>query len=90
MKNVIVHTRLDINLTATDWRLYTTIAGVEKAAYALSKDIQVVLNDAPNIELARQGAYKVLAGYRQYGSYDTEPRMVLESLISLRFPLHTR
>jgi hypothetical protein len=86
MRNVTAHVTLSINLTADQWQLYRSVDGVEKAAHALNKGIEKVLNEAMSPGQGYEAACAVMRNFRKYGACDTEPMAVLNRLHSMRFP----
>lgn len=86
MKNVTVETKLTINLTASQWQLYSSVEGVNHAAYAMNAAVQKALMEHTNPGEAYGAACKAMRQFRNYGAVDSEPLHVLDQLMQLRFP----
>lgn len=73
---------IEINYTANDWQLYTSKEGSADAAFNLNRQLENVLAEGEESWLSLyRSCHNVLAGFRNYGACDTEPRGVLVDLL---------
>ena len=82
IKKQIIAFDVEINYTASDWQLYTSVDMAEGAAKSLNSAIIDVLRIGATswLDLYRE-CEKMLAQYRNYGATDTEPLWVLIDLL---------
>lgn len=73
--------RVDVNLTADQWGLFTHSMDCTEAADALNRAVEDNVNLGFDREEVEEEVYKVMNTYSDYGANDTEPRTVLTNII---------
>ena len=85
MKNVTISRHISLDLSPTDWELYTNMKGINGASKFLNLNIADCINHAKSREEAWTSSMHFLDRMSDYGAMDTEPRYVLKRIINLFF-----
>lgn len=85
MKNVTISKHISLDLSPTDWELYTNMKGINGASKFLNLNIADCINHAKSREEAWTSSMHFLDRMSDYGAMDTEPRYVLQKIINLFF-----
>lgn len=73
--------RIDVNLTADQWGLFTHSMDCTEAADALNQVVEDNVNLGLDRDEVEVEVYKIMDTYSDYGASDTEPRVVLTSIL---------
>lgn len=73
-RKTVADTAVQVNLSASQWHLFTSKPGVENAAKELNKALNAALQFCRSAESAYGRMKPVLEKYADYGAQDTEPR----------------
>ncbi|MFN7323071.1 MAG: hypothetical protein ACK5SP_02240 [bacterium] len=81
-----VRPTLQLNLTARDWDLYSTMSGVDEVATELNRLVEHAINTSPNRERASMQISTALLKFDEFGAADTEPRQVALQILKRCYP----
>jgi hypothetical protein len=82
MLNLTRAVKIDPKYTAEDWQLYTASMKCTKAANALNKSLKTLVNNGNTRQHVYESMITIMSLYSKYGAFDTEPRWVLEDILS--------
>lgn len=85
-EKISVRPTLQLNLTARDWDLYSTMPGVEDVAVQLNRLVEHAVNTSPRREVAAARISDALLKFDEFGATDTEPRHVALAILKRCFP----
>ena len=85
MQNLEVTKKIKVNLTPTQWELYTSSMDCQPAADALNMSFETHFNAGKSrsqVDWVMQG---VMTNFSEFGTTDTEPQSVLYDLLDETF-----
>jgi hypothetical protein len=88
MKNVSVtiERRITVNLSASDWFLYTRMEGIEEIAKQINYEVEYAINRSETKGFAARQIAKTLEDFSKYGANDTEPVAVASQILNKAYP----
>lgn len=85
-EKLTVRTTLQLNLSAKDWDLYSSMQGVDEVATELNRLVEHAVNTSPRREIAAARISEALIKFDDFGATDTEPRQVVLSILKRCYP----
>lgn len=85
-EKISVRPTLQLNLSARDWDLYSSMPGVEEAAVQLNRLVEHAVNTSDRREVAAARISEALLKFDDFGAADTEPRHVALTILKRCFP----
>ena len=70
-----------VNLSASEWHLFTEIPGVEKVATDLNNTLNICFVCGYDYDKTVEEMSLVMGEHCEFGAFDTEPRTVLWELL---------
>ena len=74
-----------VNLSASEWQLFTEIPAAERAAAALNKTLNTCFASGYDYDKTVEEMALVMGEYCELGAFDTEPRTVLWELLDKHY-----
>lgn len=82
MLNLTRTVKIDPKFTADDWQLYTSSMKCTRVANSLNRSLKTLVNNGKSRQDVYESMITIMHLYSKYGASDTEPRWVLEDVLS--------
>lgn len=83
---VTIERRITVNLSASDWFLYTRMDGIEEIAKQINYEVEYAINRSETKGFAARQIAKTLEDFSKYGANDTEPVAVASQILNKAYP----
>jgi HD superfamily phosphohydrolase YqeK len=82
MKMIVERTyKVQVDFSADDWELYTSMEGVDEVAEALNRALEEAVASSVSARIAYQKVIPVMRNYSDFGAVDSEPINFLDEVL---------